>query len=896
MPGENPHGATIVRIAEGRANSLSKCTNRTISWLDFGAGLKKPRKDRESLKQFALLPAEEQGRMKAADGWVVGGLVAGGKRSNLNVSSRDILAFDLDECEPSVLESLLDGSSPACRYEWFLHSTRKHTPEAPRVRLYVLAADPVPREVFEPVSRIVGAMVDPTLDGIDEVSFRAAQLMYRPTICRDSVWVFHHNEGEAIDADEVLEGFEGDWRDFATLPHSDKRSKARRRAEKSEDPTEKKGIVGSFCRAYTVPEAIEAFIPEVYTEGDTSGANPRYTFAEGSVANGAIVYDDGLFLYSNHDTDPAGHQNCNAFDLVRIHKFGHEDKNTDTESESVTKWPSFKAMADFSSTQQPVREEIVRDRYDLESMLEDLDDEDERTQALAAEAEEDVDDVIAQLLAPSEDSYLPRVNRRKRPKKPAKGWGTRKLEFDEKNFYKQTLHNAAIIIANDPRLWGCVGFNGFSGKITARATIKSKIETVRPIEVRDRENGEPWLDYMDYSVRAILEAPPKPQDGGAPGWGYKISDRDLRQAIRLVSEQWWFHPVMEYLEGLTWDGVPRVETMAIDYLGLPDTCYARDTSRLSLLAVVARVYCPGHKWDHVPILSGPQGIRKSSFIKTLFGERWAGELTAEMASNKDAVEQMLGKLCLELPELAHMRRGDVNSVKEFITLTVDRVRLAYDARVTDFRRQCVFWGTSNESDYLKDRTGNRRFWPWTVEVSQIDTDRLAANRDQLWAEAYHLWKEACRNNHWSDLPLYLTGKSAEIATALQNQAREEDSVDATASVMEEWLNTPVRLSAFRDGDATDFDDEDDPWVLRVVTTPREAYCGSLGLSSTDMARDKRLDLYAGEAMQAVPSFVRGGIRVRRPLYGRGHQYHREDSTHFERKVGYRLIEQPEDIL
>lgn len=896
MSGKIAHSATIVRIAEGRASSLSKCTNRTISWLDFGAGLQKPRKDRESLKQFALLPMDEQGRMKAADGWVVGGLVAGGKRSNLNVSSRDILAFDLDECDPSVLESLLDGSSPACRYEWFLHSTRKHTPKAPRVRLYVLAADPVPRELFEPVSRIIGAMIDPTLNGIDEVSFRAAQLMYRPTLCRDSVWVFHHNEGEAIDADEVLDGFGADWRNFANLPYSEKRSKARRKADKSEDPTEKKGIVGSFCRAYSIPEAIETFLPDVYLEGDTSGANLRYTFAEGSVANGAIVYDNGLFLYSNHDTDPAGHMNCNVFDLVRIHKFGDEDKNTDKYSKTVTQWPSFKAMYEFASGQQPVREEIAEGRYALPAMLEDLDDEDERTQALQSAEEEDVDDVIAHLLSPADDSHLPLVNRRKRPKKPEKGWATRKLELDEKNYFKKTLHNAAVIIANDPRLWGCVGFNGFSGQITARATIKSRIETVRPIVILDRENGEPWVDYMDYSIRAILEAPRQPQDGGAPGWGHSITDRDLRQAIRLVAELWWFHPVMEYFEGAVWDGVPRVETMAIDYLGLPDTPYSRDTSRLALMAVVARVYHPGHKWDHVPILSGPQGIRKSSFIKTLFGEGWAGELTAEMASSQDAVEQMLGKLCLELPELAHMRQSDVNEVKQFITLTVDRVRLAYDARMSSFRRQCVFWGTSNENDYLKDRTGNRRFWPWAVQVDQIDTGRLAANRDQLWAEAYHLWKNACRENHWSDLPLFLTGEAEAEAVALQNQAREEDSVDATSSVLEEWLNTPVRLSVFQDGEGPDFGDPDDPLVLRVVTTPREAYCGALGLSPTDMAKDKRLDMYAGEAMQAVPSFAKGGARILRPKFGRGREYIRRDATLAERRLGYRVIDEPEDIL
>lgn len=875
-----------VRIAEGRSGHLAKCKNRELAWASFCKRLAGPPRSRESLKRYLMLPKEEQDRLKGSDGWVVGGPIENGWRCKANARYRDIITIDCDAITEHTLFEILNGFAKICRFEFVLHSTRKHTERNPRVRLFILLAEPMPADLYEPLTRILAKMIDSTLDGIDDVSFEAPQLMYWPTLCADSEYILHHNPGVPVDAHEVLESYPLDWHNFANLPYSELRSEARRKADKSENPLGKKGIIGAFCRAYDVETAIAEFLPGVYIPGDNSSGETRYTFAEGSVANGAIVYDDGLFLYSHNHTDPIGHQNVNAFDLVRIHKFGHEDEGKPNDT-PVSKLPSFKAMKEWCQEQPSVTAQLVEERYDLAAMFDDL--PDGERQAEVADEEDDVDDKVADLLGKVVVSDVPDQRRRKKPKKPKKGWAARELELDAQGQIKQTLYNAATLIANDPRLWGVIGYNAFSGKITARRSILSNLSAVPPIYVDDEENGAPWEDLFDYSVRCVLEAP---AGAGKAGWSYKTSDRDVKQAIRLVSERWSFHPIKEYYESLTWDGEQRVERLWIDYLGLPDTPYARETARLFMIACVARIYCPGHKWDHVPIISGPQGIRKSSFLKYLFGDGWAGELTVEMASSKDSVEQMLGKQCLELPELDNMRRSEVTRVKSFITLTVDRVRLSYDARMKEFARQCVFVGTSNEDEYLMDRTGNRRFWPLPSAVDMIDTDRLANNRDQLWAEAYRLWREMCREYDWRRLPLMLKGKALREAERLQDMALEEDSTEATSATIEAWLDTPVPLSKLYPSDdpADDFDEENDPLALRVRTCPREAYCEALGFSLSEITRNKALETSAGFALATVKAWRKTGNRHRFPLYGRARLHVRRDATAKELAQGYRIVE------
>lgn len=880
----------FVGISEGRAISLGKARNRRVTWGDFIKELARPVRTNEKLRAFFKLPKEEQDKLKAVPGWILGAAVEQGRRRRSGIKERSLITLDCDEITPEILEEVQLGLSPICRFEFVAHTTRKHRPDSPRLRIYLLPTADFDSEKYDAVSRILAEMIEPSMDMVDDVSFRSAQMMFKPSVSSDSEYLHWVNPGEAVDVDEVLADFRADWRDYRNLPYSEKRGQRRKTQDKAENPLEKRGIVGAFCRAYDVEQAMAEFIPDVYVPGDDSGAKPRYTYSEGTASNGVVVEDDGLFIYSHHGSDPCGETLCNAFDMVRIHRFEHLDEKK-KEGANPKDWPSYKAMAELVADDEAVKSELLADRVDIDAMFDDISDPDEEEDARSDDG--NVDAYIADLLAPSRKIQgLPNLSKYDRLPKPKKNWHLKDLELDSQGRIKPTMPNIATIILNDPRLHRAIGRNDLAGKVCVRRTIQSRIDLVTTIPVEDQLNGEDWEDLHDHSLRAMLESA---AGENKPGWGMDATDRNLRAAVILVAQKNRYHPVVEYFDSLRWDGQERVERLWIDHMGTPDTPYYRETARLFMLAVVCRCFNPGNKWDHAPILKGDQGIRKSSFIKALFGQKWAGELTADMASNKDAVEQMLGKVCLELPELATMRRGEVEDVKEFMTLTEDRVRLSYDRRMSTFKRQAVFMGTTNAEEYLKDPTGNRRFWPIVVRVPFIDTDRVEAERDQLWAEAYALWRAEAKKWGYAHIPLTLSADAREEARLQQNLAQEEDSTEIMAELIRDWVETPIPLSTFleHDTDLNALEDlesmEAEPTVIPTVITPVMAAVRGLKDDYRAVTSNKIRMAQVGGAMRRMTEWRRTGGKRAIPGLGRGHAYERIDITREERERGYRIV-------
>jgi predicted P-loop ATPase len=198
------------------------------------------------------------------------------------------------------------------------------------------------------------------------------------------------------------------------------------------------------------------------------------------------------------------------------------------------------------------------------------------------------------------------------------------------------------------------------------------MDIVPPLLVKDKARGDLWQDHNDLSVRAILEAP---RGKGKPGYGLKVTDRDLTGGVEIVAHLNAFHPVRDYFEQLRWDGRERLSKVLIEYLACPDTPYHREVIGLMLTAAVARVYEPGHKFDNALIIEGKQGIRKSTFIRTL-AKGWFSELHGDLGDQKKMVEQTVGFLILELPELTNLRRSEVEDTKSFLSRIEDTVRLA----------------------------------------------------------------------------------------------------------------------------------------------------------------------------------------------------------------------------
>lgn len=424
------------------------------------------------------------------------------------------------------------------------------------------------------------------------------------------------------------------------------------------------------------------------------------------------------------------------------------------------------------------------------------------------------------------------------------------LQRNEEGIVKPTLPNVQLIVRNDVRLRGVVAYNEFTQEVVLvrkPGRLRLQKESPKPIRQldgaiwipRDPRNGSLWSDSHDHAVRALIEAPER-----QGGYGLKTSDRDLSGAIDLVAHENAFHPVRDYLAGLVWDGACRVERLFTEYLGAPDTPYHRESAVLFMVGAVTRIFEPGHKFDFVPILEGMQGKRKSTFIRIL-GRSWSCELEGDFHDTKAMVERMQGSWICEIPELQGFSRAEVTTLKGFISRPVDKVRMAYARRAVEFRRSCVFMGSTNEAEYLRDATGGRRFWPIACSVDEIDTDRLEAEIDQIWAEAkamYAAWRE---QSPIGTLPLYLQNSAAsEEAAELQESRRQETADEVLAGQISAWLETPVGDGFGVEGVASG--------ELRSEVCLAEVRDHLLGLDRSKY--DQRTQQMLGRAMRLVPGW------------------------------------------
>lgn len=253
-----------------------------------------------------------------------------------------------------------------------------------------------------------------------------------------------------------------------------------------------------------------------------------------------------------------------------------------------------------------------------------------------------------------------------------------------------------------------------------------------------------------------------------------VAPATVSRAAGVVAREIRIHPVRDYLMGLCWDGLPRLERWVEVYLGAEETALNRAVGSRWMISGVARIMQPGCKVDHMLILEGPQGSKKSSAIKTLAGADWFTDELAEIGS-KDAAQQMRGVWIVEFAELDAIGRAEVSRIKSFLTRTTDRYRPPYERYVITVPRQCIFAGSVNPETYLRDETGNRRFWP--IRCGTIDIDALVRDRDQLWAEAVARYRDGAI--WWLEEPGLI-----EAAKTEQDQRYHSDAWDAR---IDRWL-------------------------------------------------------------------------------------------------------------
>lgn len=695
-------------IATAKSRHDKTLRNRSVLWEELADRLSKTITTPETLAEYRALPKEKQGEIKDVGGFV-GGYLTSGSRKSGNVVYRSILTLDLDTANTTMWDdfTMIYGCAA------LVYSTHKHTADKPRVRLVVPLSRDVQIDEYEAIARKVAEHIG--IEQVDDTSYEPHRLMYWPSTSKDGEYYYRRQDGQPLDVDSVLSSYK-DWKDCSQWAYSSRIGQRIRQATKQAgDPTEKGGIVGAFCRTYGISEAIEKYLTQIYIpcKGD------RYTYTEGTTSGGVVVYDN-TFAYSHHATDPASGRLCNAFDLVRLHRFSEADANCLPDT-PVNRLPSYKAMEELARQDKAVVQLIAVERL--------------------ADAGHDFENI-------EEDST---VNTE---------W-EKDLDVDKRGNFLKTLKNIELILTNDKALRGAL----------ARDEFNHTDVLVRDLPWRKKSSARPyWDNEDDANLRCYLAREP---------WNMEGKDK-IYDAFESMMSKRRFHPIRDYLNAQLWDGVERLDTLLIDYLGALDCDLTRAMTRKTFVAAVARVMRPGTKWDYILTLLGGEGIGKSTILKRMGREWFSDSFTS--VEGKEAMEQVQRKWLIELGELTNYKRSSVEAYKAFLSKTDDTFRPAYGRKIETFPRQCVFFATTNEEHFLKGDTGNRRWWVVEVGVTRPKyeiwdelTEPVVA---QLWAEALHYYELG--------EPLYLP-------VDLEKQARErqrdnsESNADERIGIIQSFM-------------------------------------------------------------------------------------------------------------
>lgn len=677
----------MIRLSTGNSRMEKKWNLAEMELSDFRERISTTHRTSETVEQYRKMSKAQQDTIKDVGGFVLGTL-KGGRRKKDTVLTRSGLTLDMDYGTPDIMDEIEMFFDFHC----MIYSTHKHTPEKPRLRLIIPLSREVTPDEYGAVARKVAEEIG--IELFDDTTYEPSRLMYWPSTSADGEFVFREIEGEVLDPDAVLAKYK-DWRNTAEWPVSKRQQTiVQRNIQKQANPLEKPGIVGAFCRTYSIRDAIDTFLQDTYKHSAMPG---RYDYIPADSQAGVVIYEE-KFAYSHHATDPACGKLMNAFDVVRLHRFGDLDAKADPDSDP-SRLPSFKAMQEFAVQDESVKIQLGKEREQL------------------AQAEFNAaDDENWQIL----------------------------LELDKQGKVKDTMANIAAIVSHDENLQSIV-YNEFKGCIDVIGPLPWK-------QVKPGFNDSDVANAKLYFERVYgIWSPTKFKDA----------------LLAVVAAERIYHPIKNYFAGLTWDGVPRLDSLLIDYCGAEDNPYTRAVTRKTLCAAVARVYEPGRKFDSILVLSGPQGIGKSTFFAKLGGAWYSDSLAISDMKDKTAAEKLQGYWILELGELAGIKKVDVETVKSFVTRVDDKYRQAYGMVVESHPRSCIIVGTTNsESGFLRDITGNRRFWP--VQVSEHGSHHPwdLEDIDQVWAEAIQAYKDG--------ESLFLSGEVAQMAYAKQQEAMESD--------------------------------------------------------------------------------------------------------------------------
>lgn len=785
-----------IAVSTGNSRMEKKWNLKEMELSEFRDRISQTIRTSETMEQYRKMSKAQQDDVKDVGGYVLGRL-KGGRRKKDCVISRSALTLDMDYAHSDVTDQIEMFQSFGC----FFYSTHKHTKEKPRLRLIIPLVREVTPDEYMAVSRKVAEEIGMEL--FDDTTYEPSRLMYWPSTSSDGEFFFYEIEGEPLNPDEVLAKYK-DWKDVSTWPVSNRQhSIVQKDIKKQEDPLQKRGVIGAFNRTFTITQAIDTFISDVYQPSSMPG---RYDYVPADSAAGVVIYED-VFAYSHHATDPACGKLMNAFDVVRIHKFGHLDSRASEETD-VTKLPSYKAMQEFASQNEQVRITLGKER----------------------EASARMDFAEAD-------------------------W-KKELEYNRQGILVNNLKNLLLILNNDENLKGIV-FNQLSDGME----IKGEVPWSHPSKFwRDADDAQ-LISYIDLTYG-------------------NFSARNYDIAVSKVTDDRSYHPIKEFLSSLPeWDELPRVDTLLVDFLGAVDNDYVRAVTRKTLVAAIARVMNPGCKFDTMLVLSGPQGKGKSTLIAKLCGEWFNDSLLLSDTKDKTAAEKLQGYWILEIGELAGLKKTDIETLRGFLSRQNDIYRAAFGRRATPHPRQCVFIGTTNADTYLRDITGNRRFWP--VKVPGSDTrhswELTREEVEQIWAEALYYYKQK--------EPLHLPKELEPIAVKEQKEAMEQDEREGTIRDYLEML-LPENWDSMTLYERRNFINGSEFEGSRKVGVKKrnrvcnmEIWCECFGKERGNLKRQDANEIAA--IMSGIEGWKRPEGKMRFSIYGVVKGYVREDESETE---------------
>jgi putative DNA primase/helicase len=843
-----------IELSTGTHRYDKEWAAKNITWESFCKRCKEAHIGKELYADYLKLPKSRQDELKDVGGFV-GAILSGGNRLKRSVLYRTLLTLDIDH---------MDAEGGAVFWQRFtmfydcaavLYSTRKHSTESPRYRLIIPFDRNVSPEEYPAVARKVAGALG--IDQFDTTTYQSERLMYWPSVSSDGEFYYRLQDGGFMDPAEVLAEYIGDpeqgsgWRDISQWPYSARESKEiGKTAGIVGNPLNKAGIIGAFCRAYNIHEAIDAFLTAAYAPVEGSS---RYTYLKGSTAAGLIVYDyedaAACFAYSHHGTDPVSGRLVNAFDLVRLHKFGQMDYDIEKKAGAVdfdwdhTKLPSYKQMIEYASLDAGVRLEIGAKRLqDAKEAFADFPDtyDDGSSDTDEEDGKEARDIMGTDEMDHQEEHALDN----------SQEW-LKKLDIEKKTgTIRSTIANVVLILENDPNLKDRFELDDFK----QLEILKGKLPW-RRVRASDK-----WVTDRDESaLRYYLEKV------------YSITGvQKIRDAMDTVMIRHTVHPVREYLKSLQWDGKKRMETLFIDYLGAEDSKYTRMVTRKALLACVYRVMKPGVKFDNMLVQVGEEGKGKSLILDKLGGE-WFSD-TFYTVQGKDAYEQIQGWWIIEMAELSALSKAEGEAIKHFLHKRQDAYRPAFGRKMAIRPRQCVFFGTTNKKNFLKKVNGNRSFWPVEIlkQEPTLSVDKLKRETvDQIWAECLEYFRQ---------------GETLKLDNTVFMEARkrqeEHTEHDERTPELIEYLNKEVpkdwydmgqfeRRAFLEDPAGTDMKGA----FVRDRICVREIFVEFLKGQLKDL--DKRQSVIVNDMMVGLPDWVRADYVLRIPGLGQQRGYVRK---------------------